>query len=662
MSAETWERLSALPLTIESYELERLAAPQAYRFERVTTLVRLLGAGTDGIGEDVSPFEGEDDTLHVAGPVLPLAGEWTLGSLCDHLAELDQWPVPPRWDAGRRWRNWAFESAALDLALNQAGLPLHEAVGREPAPLRFVNSLGLGDPPTFDPIARRLERHPGLRFKLDVTAAWTAELMAEVAATGAVEIVDFKGQYGLDLPELPLLLAMYERAVAAFPDALLEDAHDLPEVTALLEPEAHRISYDAPIHSAADLDATPLRPRAVNIKPCRVGNLRLLLEVYDAVEERGLITYGGGMGELDVGRGQIQLLASLFHPDGPNDVAPGGYNADHPGGRPAGEPAAGRPGADGVPEEGLAQGLGGRAVLGRGALAAEEDGEADEIALAGVGRKRHASSFRVRRARPLWGDPLDLARPATLRGRGWAVPSPHAREAGRDGEPEYGDEAAGATGLRGRLGDHRVDQHHEQGAGRETVDGGLQVAARDVGEREAERGGERAADRDEDPQPPDRGRPRPGGVHRAGRPDRLGQVGDEDRRQQSYAHAVPGRQADPQHELLRDAVEERAEGERLAAAAIEGAVGHVVRQGAGGEPGRDGAGTADPAALLGQVEAHGADQRARAEGEHEPDGAVGPRAGEPEQRADDQRGGGERAPSECREHSSEILHGDGERA
>ena len=45
---------------------------------------------------------------------------------------------------------------------------------------------------------------------------------------------------------------------------------------------------------------------------------------------RGLITYGGGMGELDVGRGQIQLLAALFHPDGPNDTAPSGYNADTP--------------------------------------------------------------------------------------------------------------------------------------------------------------------------------------------------------------------------------------------------------------------------------------------------------------------------------------------
>ena len=36
--------------------------------------------------------------------------------------------------------------------------------------------------------------------------------------------------------------------------------------------------------------------------------------------------YGGGQFELGVGRGQIQYLASLFHPESPNDVAPAGYN------------------------------------------------------------------------------------------------------------------------------------------------------------------------------------------------------------------------------------------------------------------------------------------------------------------------------------------------
>ena len=45
--------------------------------------------------------------------------------------------------------------------------------------------------------------------------------------------------------------------------------------------------------------------------------------------------YGGGMGENGVGRGQIQLLASIFHPDGPNDVAPSAFNADPPADLPS---------------------------------------------------------------------------------------------------------------------------------------------------------------------------------------------------------------------------------------------------------------------------------------------------------------------------------------
>ena len=46
------------------------------------------------------------------------------------------------------YRRWAFESAALDLALRQAGRSLGDAVGRDPRPVTFVASGGLGDPPT----------------------------------------------------------------------------------------------------------------------------------------------------------------------------------------------------------------------------------------------------------------------------------------------------------------------------------------------------------------------------------------------------------------------------------------------------------------------------------------------------------------------------------
>jgi hypothetical protein len=341
--SDPWDRLSALPLRIESYAFERRAAQAAYGFERVTTLIRLRGAGAEGLGEDASPFGDETPTLHSAQPQLPLTGEFTLGEFCARLAEIEQWTQPPEWQPMRRWRNWGFEAAALDLALTQSGRALHDVLEAEPRPVRFVNSLGLGDPPTFEPIRRRLETHPALRFKLDVTPAWTPELMAEVAATHAVEIVDFKGRYGRELGELPALVAMYERVIETFPDALLEDGHELPEAIERLTPQAHRISYDAPIQSAADLDALPIAPVAVNIKPCRVGDLRTLLDLYGACRERGLIMYGGGMGELDVGRGQIQLLASLFHPDGPNDVAPAGYNADVPAADLPDSPLAPRP-------------------------------------------------------------------------------------------------------------------------------------------------------------------------------------------------------------------------------------------------------------------------------------------------------------------------------
>jgi hypothetical protein len=54
------------------------------------------------------------------------------------------------------------------------------------------------------------------------------------------------------------------------------------------------------------------------------------MAAYDFCVERGMGAYGGGQYELGVGRGQIQLLAALFHADAPNDIAPGGYDALDP--------------------------------------------------------------------------------------------------------------------------------------------------------------------------------------------------------------------------------------------------------------------------------------------------------------------------------------------
>jgi hypothetical protein len=66
----------------------------------------------------------------------------------------------------------------------------------------------------------------------------------------------------------------------AFPDAWIEDPAITPETSAVLEPHIRRVTWDAPLRSAAASASSH----------------------------------------------QIQYLASLFHPDTPNDVAPSGYN------------------------------------------------------------------------------------------------------------------------------------------------------------------------------------------------------------------------------------------------------------------------------------------------------------------------------------------------
>jgi L-alanine-DL-glutamate epimerase-like enolase superfamily enzyme len=327
-----WPRIADLELAVERVGYDVIQPGPGFGEAHPSRLVRLTGAGAEGLGEDITLFMG-GDALD-----LDLAGGWTLASFCDHLHGLDQWPEgrpASHFEMAARFRNWAFESAALDLALQQAGQPLHAVLGRTTRPFTYVNSLGLGDPPDPGTILRRLERYPNLRFKLDAAATWTPEIIETLVGTGAVAIIDFKGRYGLEVEDLTALVRVYERLLDAFPDALLEDPHDLPEITPLVAPHADRVSYDAPIVTVSDLDDVPLPARTFNVKPTRIGGLRNLFALYAACEERGLAMYGGGMGELGVARGQIQLLAAIFSPDGPNDIAPPGFNAlDPPAGMP----------------------------------------------------------------------------------------------------------------------------------------------------------------------------------------------------------------------------------------------------------------------------------------------------------------------------------------
>lgn len=326
----TWDTLAELDVAIDDYVLEPLHESVSSDFERKSTVVCLRGAGEEGLGEDVTYDAVDQEILQAAGPTLPLAGRYTLASFCAHLAEQQLFPQPPQREVSSRYRAWAYESAALDLALRQAGTTLHEALGREPRPVRFVVSLRLGEPPTLEPIERRLAAYPTLRFKLDPTSSWDEPLIAALVATGAVDSVDFKGLYHGSIVDQPADPVLYRRVVEAFPDAWIEDPALTTETDPVLCAHRERFSWDAPIHSISDITALAYPPRMVNIKPSRLGGVRNLLDAYDYCSERGIGNYGGGQFELGVGRGQNQYLASLFHPDAPNDVAPTGFNLPDP--------------------------------------------------------------------------------------------------------------------------------------------------------------------------------------------------------------------------------------------------------------------------------------------------------------------------------------------
>jgi L-alanine-DL-glutamate epimerase-like enolase superfamily enzyme len=334
----SFDLLADLPVEIEHYSYEQLRQQVSSGFERVTTVVHIEGRGHEGVGEDVVYDEVDHEALRQTGPVHPLAGRRSLSDLCGLIESLDLFGVEPQRDVSRLYRIWAFHSAALDLALRQAGRPLHEVLARPPSPMRYVVSLRLGEPATLEPLERRLALDPSLRFKLDATSSWTPQLISALAQTGAVDSVDFKALYhgtSVDQQADPVL---YRRVVEAFPDAWLEDPDVVdPATAAVLADQHQRITWDASIHSIDDIVALPFPPRMVNIKPSRIGSLPKLMATYDFCAEHGIGAYGGGQTELGPGRGQAQYLASLFHPDTPNDLAPAAYNLTEP---PAGLPSS----------------------------------------------------------------------------------------------------------------------------------------------------------------------------------------------------------------------------------------------------------------------------------------------------------------------------------
>jgi hypothetical protein len=299
------ERLSALRVTIDDLEVERGSASLAgyYEHARPSGIAVLRGSGEVGRGECVAWTSGEQAAFAAACGRLALPAEGTVGEVSALLAE----------ELDDPYHRAAVEGATIDLSLRQASTNPFAIARLSPQPVSFCRSIGREDDP-LAAIASVIERDPGARIKIDVPAeGWPVRTWGALAELGRVVVLDFKRESDLDQVRL---------AHAAIPDAWLEDP---PAEAITLDPRGEwtdRVALDGYVLAAVDLDGPEIPPAAVNVKAPRVGGWLEALRCLDECRRRGLHAYMGGMFEVDVGRSQARILASLYTADAWNDLAP----------------------------------------------------------------------------------------------------------------------------------------------------------------------------------------------------------------------------------------------------------------------------------------------------------------------------------------------------
>ena len=169
---DRWTALADLPLVVEDLGYGRLDPGPGFGEAHSSRLVRLTGAGHEGLGEDITR-----SSSRRARPGAHRRVDARLVLRAPGHGRAVAGGEPEFGDMVRRFRNWSYESAALDLALTQAGQPLHEVLGREPRPVWYVNSFGMGDPDVVPKVlsgstlsgtalqARRTRRGPTRRWR-----------------------------------------------------------------------------------------------------------------------------------------------------------------------------------------------------------------------------------------------------------------------------------------------------------------------------------------------------------------------------------------------------------------------------------------------------------------------------------------------------------------
>ena len=194
-----------------------------------------------------------------------------------------------------------------------------EALGREPPrPLRFVSSTrarrstaGSRSTPTC---ASSSTRPPSGRTSSSPT----------LAARGDVDVVDLKGAYhgtAVDNPPDAGALPAGRRGASPTPGSRTRRSTPETDAVARAPPRADHLGRADPLLSPTSRRCRSRRAASTASRRASARS-RACSSSTTAAPSTGSRLYGGGQFELGVGRGQIQLLAALFHPDGPTTSLP----------------------------------------------------------------------------------------------------------------------------------------------------------------------------------------------------------------------------------------------------------------------------------------------------------------------------------------------------
>ena len=331
-----YDAVRDLPLVVDGYALDGLEVQARPDFLRKTTVVRLQGGGEEGIGEDVTYHGEEHDAQLERGPVLPLAGALDAAHVLASISPRCRCST-----TSRRSTRTSTTAAGPSRAPRSTSRCARRAArsarrsGASARPVSFVVSMGLGEPPSSERVHAWLDLYPDAPLQARREPAVDGRLRRRarrdrLPSTRSTSRASTAAPSSTRRPTR----RSTARVADGLPDAWLEDPALTPETEAVLAEHRDRVTWDAIIHSVADIEALPWPPRTVNVKPSRFGSVERLFAAYDYCAARGIGAYGGGQWELGPGRGQIQLLAALFHPDTPNDVAPRDFNLEPQAGLP----------------------------------------------------------------------------------------------------------------------------------------------------------------------------------------------------------------------------------------------------------------------------------------------------------------------------------------